>query len=44
MVQAGIPEAAVAQWAEGTAAAASAAVVGVQEFGLGHEWAFLAGA
>lgn len=43
-VQAGIPEAVVAQWAEGTAAAASAAVVGVPEFGLGHEWASLVGA
>lgn len=36
LVQAGTPEALVAQWPEG------AAVVGVQEFG--HEWAFLVGA
>lgn len=42
-VQAGIPEAVVAQWAEDTAAV-SAAVVGMQVFVPGHEWAFLVGA
>lgn len=37
--QAGTPEAAAGHWAEGTvAAAASAAVVGIQEFGPEHDW------
>lgn len=40
LVQVGIPEAAVG----GTAAAASAAVVAVQDFGIGHERALLVGA
>lgn len=44
LVQAGTPEAVSVQWAEGTAAAVSAAVAEVQEFGLGLEWASLAGA
>lgn len=37
LVQAGIPEAAAAQQAEGTAVAACVAVVGIQEVGPGHE-------
>lgn len=37
LVQAGIPEAAAAQWAEGTAVAACVAVVGIQEVGPEHE-------
>lgn len=37
LVQAGIPEAAAAQRAEGTAVAACVAVVGIQEVGPGHE-------
>lgn len=41
-VQADIPEAVVARWAEGTAAV-SAVVVGMQAFVAGHEWAFLVG-
>lgn len=44
LVQVGIPEAVPDQWDEGSVAVAvSAAVVVVQEFGLGHERAFLAG-
>lgn len=47
LVQAGIPEAAAARWAEGTAeaaAAALAAVVGMQEFEPHQEASFLVGA
>lgn len=44
LVQAGIPEAVVAQRAEGTAVAALAAVVGLQESGLCREAASLVGA
>lgn len=43
LAQAGSPEAMFAQWAEGTAADVSVAVVEEQEFGLGLEWASLAG-
>ncbi len=43
-VQAGIPEAVVAQRAEGTAVAAFAAAAAMQELGWGLEWAFLVGA